>query len=155
MRVSEVMSSNPNCCTPSCTVRMAARILRQFDVGILPVIDDFLTRKLVGVITDRDLCLRVLAEVKDPGECTVKEFMTANPVCCSPETDVRKALAQMATRRVRRIPVVDRDRRIQGIVSLYDLVRHDAVSPNDIAKIFKKITASRVREEVRARAAAA
>lgn len=153
MRVSEIMTGVPKYCTPSTTARAAATIFKQFDLGILPVVDDLSTCKLIGVLTDRDLCLRAVAETRNPEDILVDECMTKRPACCTPGSDIRTALALMAKRQVRRLPVVDRDNRLQGIVSLCDIVRHDAVVPKDVFATLKSIMAAPKAEKALARAA--
>ncbi len=153
MRVSEIMTGVPKCCTPSTTARAAATMLKQLDLGILLVVDDLSTRKLVGILTDRDLCLRALAEKRNPEDILVDECMTKQPTYCTPRSDVRTALALMAKRQVRRLPVVDRDNRLQGIVTLCDIVRHDAVVPKDIFATLKSIMVTPKAAKVLARAA--
>lgn len=153
MRVAEVMIRDPNCCVPSTSARMAASLLKQFEVGILPVVDDHTTHKLVGVVTDRDLCLKALASREDPDEILVEHCMTNDPAYCKPETEVRKVLALMSTRRVHRMPVVDRDFKVVGMISIDDLLRAEAVTAREICAALSAITAPQMK--TRARAASA
>jgi len=95
MRVTEVMTKNPACCWPSSSALTAATIMQQKDVGILPVIQDPFTTRLVGVVTDRDLCLHVVAGGRDPAYIWISECMTGDPVCCSVEDDVGHALGKL------------------------------------------------------------
>ena len=139
MQAHEVMTPYANCCVPSSSARMASRLMKQFQVGILPVIDDHSSHKLVGVVTDRDLCVRALASTDNPGDVPVEICMTANPAYCTPETDVRKVLALMAIRRVHRIPVVDHENRVKGMISIDDLIRHEAVATNHICLALRRI----------------
>lgn len=150
MQIIEVMRKNPNCCVPATTVRAAAGMLRHFDIGILLVIDDVRSHKLLGVVTDRDLCLRALAEECDPAIITVQQCMTRDAACCTPEQDVRQVLALMAKRQVRRIPVVDNERRVAGLVTLADLLQQDAATPRDLCAALTRITTPSVRGSARA-----
>lgn len=150
MKANEVMTRNPNCCLPYVSARMAAGLLTQFDVGFLPVVKDLFTRELVGVITDRDLCTRVLATNSDPDEIAVQDCMTHNPTSCTAETDVWWVLALMAIEGVSRLPVVDAANRLQGIVSIDDLVRHHALPANEICTALGRITVPRIRARVTA-----
>jgi CBS domain-containing protein len=128
----------------------AVRMLRKFDIGFLPVIDDPRTRKLIGVVTDRDLCLAALGELHDPTLTTVEDCMATDLVTCTPEMDIREILATMAEHQIRRLPVVDQDNRVQGIVGISDLFRHNAADPRDIWMALSRIMAPK---EVTAEAA--
>jgi CBS domain-containing protein len=128
----------------------AVRMLREFDIGFLLVTDDLWTRKLIGVVTDRDLCLAALGETHDPTLTTVEDCMATDLVTCTPEMDIREILATMAEHQVRRLPVVDQDNCVRGIVGIADLIRHNAADPRDIWMALSRITAPK---EVRAKAA--
>ncbi len=149
MRVSEVMTHCPICCTRATSVIQAAGPLREFDVGLVPIVDGLWAQKLIGVVTDRDLCLTALREGYDPKLTTVEDCMARDVIACTPDMDVRGALTIMIKHQVRRLPVVDQDR-IRGIVGLYDLIRHDAVSPRDLWMALSRIMEPR---RVRAKAA--
>ncbi len=95
--------------------------------------------KLTGVITDRDLCLRVIAEGRDPRKVKVRECMTGSPVCCKPEDDMQHALALMKEHHVRRIPVVDAEHRICGMISFANLVTNH-VAPEQIFEMLKSVS---------------
>jgi CBS domain-containing protein len=132
MRVNEVMTKNPVCCWPSSSVLSAALLMRESDTGIVPVIQDPFTPRLVGVVTDRDLCLHVVALGRDPACTWVDGCMTADPVCCAEQDDVTVALALMKTHQVRRVPVVNEKHEIVGLLSLGDLVRKANVQADAI-----------------------
>lgn len=150
MRVSEVMTHNPVCCIRTTSVMNAVRMLREFDIGFLPVIDDPRTRKLIGVVTDRDLCLAALGELHDLTLSTVEDCMATDLVTCTPDRDIREILATMAEHQIRRLPVVDKDNRFRGIVGISDVIRHNAADPRDIWMALGRITAPK---EVTAKAA--
>ena len=141
MRVSEVMTRDAVCCSRTTSVMNAVRMLREFDIGFLLVIDDLWTRKLIGVVTDRDLCLAALGETHDPTLTTVEDCMATDLVTCTPEMDIREILATMAEHQVRRLPVVDQDNCVRGIVGIADLIRHNAADPRDIWMALSRITA--------------
>ncbi len=141
MKIRRIMSKAPTYCTPSCTAEMAASLMYQCDTGILPVVQDSLDLKLVGVVTDRDLCLAVIAARRDPAHTVVNECMTRNPICVGPEEEVGQAVDLMAEHQVRRLPVVDEHGRVLGMVSLADLIEQDAVSSEALAATLKKICA--------------
>ena len=139
MTIREVMTKNPVSCTPSSSAQTAALIMRQKDTGIVPVTEDAFSRKLVGVVTDRDLCLAVLVRGRDPSHVWVQECMTRDPVTCHLDEEVGAALRMMRERQVRRIPVVDAAGNLQGIVSLADLVRRWAISADELFDTLEKI----------------
>jgi CBS-domain-containing membrane protein len=116
-------------------------MLREFDIGFLPVVDDPTTRKLIGVVTDRDLCLGALGELHDLTLTTVEDCMATDLVTCTPDRDIREMLATMAEHQIRRLPVVDQDNRVRGIVGISDLIRHSAADPREIWMTLRGITA--------------
>ena len=132
MHVGEVMKCNPVCCVPMTGVRSAAVIFHRYDIGFMPVIDDWQTRKLIGVITDRDVCLAALEDPRDVALMTVADCMAIDPVTCTPDMDIRQALAKMIRDCVRRIPVVDRANCVRGVVGIADLIQHRAIEPRDL-----------------------
>ncbi len=150
MRVRDVMTHDPICCIPKTSVMNAVGMMRQFDVGFLVVIDDIWTRKLVGVVTDRDLCLSMLAEPHDPALAMVDDYMTKDPATCAPDMDVREALALLASYQIRRLPVVDQENCVRGVIGISDLIHNNAFDPRDMWMALSRITA---RKEVRAKAA--
>jgi CBS domain-containing protein len=132
MNISELMTRDPCCCLPSDSAHRAGTLMRRFDVGVLPVVDDEQHRRLLGIVTDRDLCLFVVAANRVSAEVTVGECMMPNPVCCAPDDDARRALELMRARHVHRLPVVNSHGLLVGMVSLTDLVRHRAISEADL-----------------------
>jgi CBS domain-containing protein len=139
MTISEVMTRNPAFCAPSSSAQTAALVMQQKNTGILPVTEDAFSRKLVGVVTDRDLCLAVLVRGRDPAHVWVQECMAREPVTCYPDEEVGAALRRMREHRVRRIPVVDEAGDLKGIVSLADLVRQRAISAAELFETLEKI----------------
>ena len=132
-------------CTPDVTVVEAARLMRQHHTGDLVVLDDAdEEREPVGIITDRDIVLEVLAKGRDPGRTTVREIMSTQLVLASDSEDYAEALQRMATHGVRRIPVVDDKRCVLGIVTLDDMLRVHAAQANRLLDIVGK---EQVREQ--------
>lgn len=117
------MTSKPASCTPTDTVATAAQLMKSKDVGPVPVINDSSERRVVGIVTDRDLTVKVLAEGLDPKATTVDEVMTRYPICCREDEDLDSALRLMSMNQIRRIPVVDRNFRLTGIISQADVAR--------------------------------
>ena len=120
MTCAEVMTPSPTACNPQHTAIDAAELMRREDCGLLPVVSDD-GKKLIGVLTDRDIVLKVVAEGRDPRSTAVSEVMTTDIVTCLPQENVEMAMEQMATRQVRRIPIVDRDGSLVGIVAQADV----------------------------------
>ena len=139
MKCSEVMSKNPKVCTPSASTVEAARIMKDEDVGIVPVVEDAASRKLVGVVTDRDLCLQVIAEDRQPSKVKVEVCMTQNPVTCSPDDDLEDLMDLMEEHQVRRIPIVEKGGKLVGIVSTAD-VATSSTSSGDKAEVLEEIS---------------
>jgi len=119
MQVKDVMTRGAECVKPSNSLQEAAQRMKALDVGPLPVCGD--NDRLVGMITDRDITIRAVAEGCDPGKTTVKDVMTPDVVYCYEDQDVKEAARQMKDNQVRRLIVLNRDKRLVGIVSLGDL----------------------------------
>ena len=117
----EVMTRNPICCTPEDRVRDVARQMEKEKLGPIPVVDDQRTRRLVGIVTDRDLALKVVAQGRDPKSTRIKDVMTRKPVACRAEKDIEECLALMEKHQVRRVPIVDDGNRIIGIIAQADI----------------------------------
>ena len=115
--ISEVMTTDVEVVGPEETLRDAARAMADLDVGSLPVCDG---RKLIGMVTDRDITIRAVAEGKS-ADTPVSEVMTDEVVWCTDTDSVDEVLQQMSDAQVRRIPVVDKDRQLVGIVALGDI----------------------------------
>jgi CBS domain-containing protein len=123
MKVQEVMTRDPACVTPRSTIREAAELMRRQDIGIVPVIDESASKRLVGVVTDRDIAIRVVAEGRN-GDVRVSEIMSTNELCtCGADDDVSEVMKAMASEQVRRIPIVDGRGTLVGIVAQADIVR--------------------------------
>jgi len=118
MQVSEVMTRRAECTGPEVTLQQAAERMRALDVGSLPVCDK---DRLVGMVTDRDITLRCVAEGHDPRTDCVRDAMTAAVFYCFEDEDVAEAAQRMRIKQVRRLPVLNREKRLTGIVSLGDL----------------------------------
>src|SRR5437667_8486722 len=117
MTVREVMTSNPVCCLPTDTAQAVAEMMCHGNMGSVPVVTDFESRRLAGIITDRDLCCSVVAENLDPAGTSIARFMKVNPVACQPDEDLESCERAMQKHQVRRIPVVDQQGRCIGIVA--------------------------------------
>ena len=132
MLVSDIMTLDPACCTPECTAQEAARRMRQWAMGVLPVVEDMDSRRVIGIVTDRDLCLVVVADGRVPAHVTVDNCMARAVACCEAGQPVTLALQQMRDFHVRRLPVVDSARCLVGIISLTDIIRYAALPEAEV-----------------------
>jgi CBS domain-containing protein len=118
MRVSEVMTRGAECTSPDTALQEAAERMKSLNVGSLPVCDN---DRLVGMLTDRDIVIRCVAEGKDPRSVHVRDAMTPGVVFCLENQDVDEAAKLMGEKQIRRLPVLDGNKRLVGMVSLGDL----------------------------------
>ncbi len=139
MKCSEVMTDNPVCCLPGDLVSQAARVMRREHVGPVPVISDEQTRELIGIVTDRDLAIKVVAESRDSNKTTVGEVMTNTIVACREDDDLSSAIAAMEEHQIRRIPVIDQAGRIVGIISQADVAIR-VHEPEETAEMVEEIS---------------
>ena len=139
MKVNEIMTKKPMCCWPSSSTLSAALLMKENDIGVVPVVQDPFTPILVGLVTDRDLCLYVVAAGRDSSSSWVDGCMTADPVCCTEQDDVSLALDLMKMHQIRRLPVVNEKHEVVGIVSLSDLVRKAHIDASAIATTLESI----------------
>lgn len=117
-KVHEVMTDSPRCVTPETPISEAARLMKSEDVGSLPILEG---EKVTGVVTDRDIVVRAVAEEKDPRGMPVREIASRELVTIRPDEDLSEALKLMASYQVRRLPVVDEDNRLVGVLSQADV----------------------------------
>ena len=123
MRIQDIMTKDPSCVTADATVREAAQVMARENVGMVPVVDRESSRRLVGVVTDRDIAIRCVAEGKDTS-CRVSDVMSsAKLATCTENDEVDNVMQAMQTEKVRRIPIVDERGSLVGIVSQADVVR--------------------------------
>ena|SRR5262252_6115702 len=125
MKIRDIMSREPACCVITDTAQTVAKILCDRNVGSLPVIADAESRKLVGMITDRDLCCSVIAQGLDPKTTKVDKLITLSAYTCREGENIEACERLMQEHQVRRIPIVDAEDRVIGIVSQADLALRD------------------------------
>ncbi len=118
MKVNEIITHEPEVIRPETALIEAAQKMKSMDIGMLPVCDG---DRLVGVITDRDIAVRGVAQGYDPKTARVQEVMTPEVIYCFDDEDVKEAAKKMEEKQVRRLPVLNREKRLVGIVSLGDL----------------------------------
>jgi CBS domain-containing protein len=135
------MTKDPSACVPSDTAVKAAGIMRDEKAGIVPVIENEQSQRIVGVVTDRDLCMNVVAEGRDPRRVHVQECMTTIVVTCSPNDSVQRATDLMKENQIRRVPVVDEHGKLQGIVSLADVVGRGEIKTTQTHETLKTVSA--------------
>jgi CBS domain-containing protein len=142
--VRDTMSANPQAVSPDQPVIEAARLMRSEDVGSLPVVEG---ERLVGVLTDRDITLRVVAEGKDSNATSVGDVLSSDPVTVTPDEGLDEALAKMARHQVRRLPVVEDDRRLVGVLAQADVARE--ARDKETGELVQEISESSSRPESR------
>lgn len=138
MTVREVMTSNPVCCVPGDTAQSVAKIMCEHNVGSMPVVVDQQSRKLTGIITDRDLCCSIIAQGLDPKNTTIQKYMRMNPVACRDGENLDGCEQAMQMHQIRRIPVIDGDGRCIGIVAQADLALKDG--PEKVSRTVAEIS---------------
>lgn len=122
MKIQDIMTRDPSCVTADATVREAAQVMKRENVGIVPVVAGQDERRLVGLVTDRDIAIRCVAEGKD-GSCRVRDVMSTDDLAtCNANDDVDNVMDAMRSEKVRRIPIVDERGSLVGIVSQADVL---------------------------------
>ncbi|HBO34273.1 MAG TPA: CBS domain-containing protein [Anaerolineaceae bacterium] len=135
----EVMTSKPVCCLPTDNVVMVAELMKSENIGSIPVIDNKETQKLIGIITDRDLALRVVGQGLDASSTQVESVMTRKVVTCRADDDFQRALDAMSEHQLRRIVVVDSVCKVLGIISQADVATR-VNQPEKTAEMVKEIS---------------
>lgn len=138
--ISEIMTQDVTVIAPTGNLQQAAQLMRDQDIGALPVCDG---TRLVGMITDRDITIRAVAEGKSPGDVQVSEVMSDKVFWCYEDQSVEEVLQEMGDEQIRRIPVMSRDKRLVGVVSLGDLAVREAADMNDTLEEISQPSASR------------
>jgi len=125
VKIREIMSRDPACCVLSDSAQTVAKILCDRNIGSMPVLADQQSRKLVGMITDRDLCCSVIAQGLDPKTTQIEKLISFPPMSCRDGENIETCERLMQEHQVRRVPIVDAEDRVIGIVSQADLALHD------------------------------
>jgi CBS domain-containing protein len=120
MTVKEIAEFDVKSCRPDADLASAAKIMWDCDCGVVPVVNE--ERRVVGMLTDRDICIAAATRTATPAEIRVRDVMSKNTAVCVAEDDVLTVLTTMKDRRVRRLPVVDQQGRLAGIISINDVV---------------------------------
>jgi CBS domain-containing protein len=151
MIVQDIMTSDVQCCGPDTNLAAAAKMMWDSDCGALPVLN--VHGQVMGMITDRDICMATATKNRAPSDITVWETVSGKSYTCKMSDDVHTAMDIMRRERVRRLPVVDEDGVLQGLIAMNDFIllageakrgRAPAVSCEDVMKTMKAISAHRV-----------
>lgn len=135
--VKDLMTSDPECCTPETDLRSVAQMMCEENCGEIPVVESADNERPVGVITDRDITCRTVAQGKNPLELKAGDCMTKNPVTIKHNADLRDCIRLMEQHKIRRIPVVDDSGRLVGIVSQADIARK---IPSKTAEVLREVS---------------
>lgn len=138
MQVKEIMTPSPVCCTQQSSLPEVARMMRDHDCGAVPVVDDDAGRKLVGLVTDRDIVIRSVADGADPTRLTAADCMSMVVATVTPESSVEECAEVMEHHQVRRVPVVDERGDCAGIVALADLARHGPLK--EVVEVVREVS---------------
>jgi CBS domain-containing protein len=135
----EIMTPNPVCCLPTDSAKKVAEVMLNQNVGPIPVIENDKTRKLIGIITDRDLVLKVIARGKDSESTRAEAVMTRKVVTCRADEDLQVAMDAMSKNQLRRVIIVDQVNKILGIISQADIATR-ANQPQKTAEVVKDVS---------------
>jgi CBS domain-containing protein len=138
MKVNDVMTADPNCCTPDTGLQEVAKLMVDCDCGCIPVVDTEKSKMPIGMITDRDITCRVVAQGKNPLDLTARDAMTSTVLSVNPETSLQDCLNLMEESQVRRVAVVDKDGRICGIVAQADVAMK--ADDNKTAEVVQQVS---------------
>ena len=153
MKVMDIMTANVEACAPESDLAAAATIMWRRDCGSVPVVDG--ERRVVGMITDRDICMAVSTRNRLASEIKVGEVISGRVYACAPDDDIKDALETMQSAQLRRLPVVDEEGRLHGILSINDVVLHSKkgqskkhVSHRDAMETLKVLSEHRTTDDV-------
>jgi CBS domain-containing protein len=135
-KISDAMTSNPCAIDADKPVAYAAKMMKDEDVGFAPIVEG---DRLVGTLTDRDIAVKVVAEGKDPQTTLVREIASTNVLTVEPDQDLDEALQLMASHQVRRLPVVEQDRKLVGVVAQADVAQE--AKPKQVGAMVEEISA--------------
>ena len=134
-----IMTPNPQCCTPQTTVADVAQMMKSVDAGSIPVVESENNRRVVGIVTDRDLALKVVGEGRDSKTTRVQEVMSPNVVTCNERDSLDNAMKAMSDYQVRRIPVVNDKNEVVGVIAQADVATRSD-QPKKTAEVVEEIS---------------
>jgi CBS domain-containing protein len=137
MQVRDIMTSDPACALPDSSLTEIARMMVVYDCGEIPIIESEASRKPVGVITDRDIVVRTMGEGLDPTDMFAREIMSTPVVTVTPDTSFEDCKHVLEEKQIRRVPVVDENGAICGIVALADITRYGTQA--DIGEVLQEV----------------
>lgn len=140
MKVKDCMCNNVCYITPNSTIKDCAKLMCDNHVGCIPVCDN--SKNIVGLVTDRDVILRSIACDKDVNTTPISEIMTCKVYCCDEESDIKEAEKMMSDYQIRRLPVVDPNNKIIGIITLGDLAKNTNITTDDVSTTLENICGS-------------
>lgn len=119
MKCKDIMTKYIKMCRPECTVKDSTQIMKDQNCGAVPIVDD--NNKVVGIVTDRDIAIKCILEEKDASRTKISEVMTKKVITCREDEDIDEAIRKMKDNKIRRIPIVDKNNVLLGMVSLGDI----------------------------------
>lgn len=137
MKIKECMNNNVYCLKPDNTVQDCAKLMNENHVGCVPICDN--QNNLVGLVTDRDVILRSIACGKDVCTTPLSEIMTTKICCCNSDVEIKEAEDLMCKNQIRRLPIVDDNNKVIGILTLGDLAKNDNINTNEVSETFETI----------------
>lgn len=140
MKVEEIMAKDVACCTPNAQLREVAKMMVEHDCGAIPVVESEGSRRPVGIVTDRDICCRSVAEGKNPLEMNAQDVMTPNVKTVHPDTDIHECCQLMEDEQVRRVLVVDQGGACCGVIAQADIALH--ASEHEVAETLRDVSRS-------------
>lgn len=135
MIIKDIMNKDVKLVSGQTTVKDAAETMDSTNVGFLPIGDN---DQLMGTLTDRDIVVNAIARGKDPQQTKVADILDPSLICCQQDEDVEEVARTMSDRQVRRVPIVDADKHLVGVVSIGDLAQH--LSPDRAGEVFRAVT---------------
>lgn len=135
--VKDLMTKNPVCCTPETDLKTVAKMMCEHSCGEIPVVENEGNKKTIGVITDRDITCRTVAQGRNPLELKAKDCMSSNPVTVKQNADLQECVRLMEQHKIRRIPVVDDKGLLCGIVAQADIARK---VPGKTAEVVREVS---------------
>jgi CBS domain-containing protein len=149
MRVKEIMTINVKCCTPETNLREVGRMMVEGDCGEIPVVDNQQSMKPIGVVTDRDITCRTVAQGKNPLDLSARDCMTSPVVTVTPDTTIEECCERMERHQIRRVPVVDQSGRLCGMIAQADLAKY--VPERQTAEVVRRVSQPTGQPSVQAR----
>jgi len=138
MQVQEIMANSPACCTPEMDLQQAAKMMMQYNCGAIPVVENDQSKRLIGIITDRDITCRAVAEGQNPFAATVADCMSTPVYTVSADADLEECIRMMEEHHVRRLPVSDGGGCCCGMIAQADIAR--CAPENEAAELIKALS---------------